>query len=295
LSFGSETGRTRSGTKGFSSKQKKLKRRKQEFHTHRRGHAQESEQLNPEELRARTILSLDRLGHQILSTEQGGYDLEDWMRSLNSLLDDFEEKIGADKVSEELRARRKQAVLSLSMAPTSAPDDVVSEIERLTQEEVSATEAIAEFERKAAATLASLKGEREACANDLKIERKKLAELREAKQSRQFFSRLLSAGPSTEQAETRVAELERKHSKLEEDIDRLRKARSALAEGDPAYVEALRRLDAARDKLADLQSAREVSRQLTREREIATKTIAEVVSSMELDRAPSGEGGVRGQ
>ena len=80
LSFGSETGRTRSGTKGISGKSnKKTKRKKQEYHIHRRAYAQESERLKPAEVRARTILALDRLGHQVLSTEPGGYDLEDWL------------------------------------------------------------------------------------------------------------------------------------------------------------------------------------------------------------------------
>ena len=76
MSFGSETGRTRSGTKGSSSKEKKQKKKKkQEFHSHRRAHFQESERHDPEEVRARTIIALDKLGHQVLSTEPGGYDL----------------------------------------------------------------------------------------------------------------------------------------------------------------------------------------------------------------------------
>ncbi len=290
MSFGSQSGRTRSGTKGSSSNQKKLKRKKQEFHTHRAGHLQESERLNPEEVRARTIIALDRLGHQILSNEPGGYDLEHWMRSLTSLLDDFQEKLGSEKVSDEFRARRQAALLSL--APRPVPDDVVAEIEKHTKEEAAAMEAIAELERKAASTLASLREEREACAKDLRLEKKKLAEVREAKQTRQFFSRLLKAGPSTEQAEKSVADLEQKLSKLEEDIDRLRKVRSA-SEGNPAYVDALRKLDEARARLAELQSARQNSVQLTQEREIATKAISEAIASMKLNGEASSEGGMQ--
>ena len=187
-----------------------------------------------------------------------------------------------------LRARRQEAVLSLSR-PTA--DGVVSEIEKETQEEAAAREAIAELERKASARLASLRGEHEACAKELKVEARKLAELKEAKQSRQFFSRLLKAGPSTERAETRVAELEQKLGKLEEDIDRSRKARSAGGEGDPAYLEAQQRLEAARNKLAELHSARDDSLQLAKEREMATKAIADVVSSMKIQGPTSTAGG----
>jgi hypothetical protein len=293
MSFGSQTGRTRSGTKGFSSKEKKLKRKKQEYHIHRRGHSQEAEQPNPADVRARTLIVLDRLGHQVLSTEPGGYDLEDWMKSLGSLLDDFQEKLGADLVGDEFQARWQEAVLSLT-TPVAA-GDIDSEIEKVIKEEAGAREAIAELERKAAATLASLREERDSTANELKLEKKKLAELKEAKQSRKFFSRIIKAGPSTDEAEMRVAELAHKHSTLEEDIERLRKARSAPTEGDPAYVEAQRRLEDARSKLADLQSARQGNIQLAQEREMATKKIAEMISSMKLDAATSSEDGARGQ
>jgi len=297
LSFGSETGRTRSGTKGFSSKQKKLKRKKQDYHVHRRGHLQEAQQLDLEEVRARTILALDRLGHQVLSTE-GGYDLQDWMKSLDSLLDDFQEKVGADQITEEFRARRQAAVLPL--ASPAAVGDTDVEIENATQEEVAARAALAELEKKAAEKLASLRDERDACGRDLKLEKERLDEIREAKQSRQFFSRLVRAGPSTEQPEKRIEELEAKLSRLEEEIDRSRKVRSALAsssagEGHSAYPEAEQRLEDARDKLISLQEARKDKIQLTKEREAATKTISELISSMTLEGPPSGRGAVQEQ
>lgn len=65
MSFGGGTGRTRSGTKGFSSKEKKQKRKKQDYHIHKRAHFQETERPDPEEVRKRTILALERLGHQV--------------------------------------------------------------------------------------------------------------------------------------------------------------------------------------------------------------------------------------
>ena len=72
MSFGGGgTGRTRSGSKGFSSKEKKEKRKKQEYHIHKRAHFQETERPDAEEVRKRTILALEKLGHQVLSTEPG--------------------------------------------------------------------------------------------------------------------------------------------------------------------------------------------------------------------------------
>jgi hypothetical protein len=286
MSFGSGTGRTRSGSKGFSSKEKK--RKKQEFHSHRRAHFQESEGLDPENIRARTILALDRLGHQILSTEPGGYDLEDWTRSLNSLLDDFQEKVGAERVTDEFRERRQEALSHLALS--SSAGEIDSEIEKLTQEEEAARTAVDEAERMATARLASLREEREACGKELKTQKEKLAQIREAKESRQFFSRILRAGPSTEESEARVSELESKLKGLEEEIELSKKARSAArggapGEGDSTYLDAKKRFEAARNKLLDLQSSKQNLLQLAREREIATQTISGMISSMKLDGA----------
>jgi len=298
LSFGSESGRTRSGTKGFSGREKKKQRRKkQEFHTHRRAHLQESGRPNPEEVTARTMLALDRLGHQVLSTEPGGYDLQDWMRNLNSLLDDFQERVGADWITDEFRARRDAALVSLSQPSFSG--DIDSEMEKLGREEGAAKEALAGLQRESAARLASLREERDACAKDLKLARERLAELKEAKRSRQFFSRLIGGGPPTEPAEARVAELEAKQSRLDSEIDHQRKARTGVVDsssqgGEPARLEAQMKLQDVRKRLEELRSARESKLQLSHEREVATKTISDLISSMrprapELDGNPTGE------
>jgi DNA repair exonuclease SbcCD ATPase subunit len=291
LSFGSETGRTRSGTKGFSNKTKKLKRKKQEFHSHRRAHLEEAQQLDPEQVRARTTLALDRLGHQVISTEPGGYDLEDWTRNLNSLLDDFEEKVGADRITDEFHQRRHAALLTL--VQPSASHDVDAEIERLIKEEAAVKEALAELARKSAAKLATLRAERDACEKELKLAKENLAELREAKQSRPFFSRLVGSGPSTDQAEAKVAELEAKLSRLGDEIDSHRRARSAPVKSAPAdggsvnpNLEAEQKLETIQRRLDELKSAKQGMLQLSHEREIATKAISEMLSSMNL--GPSG-------
>ena len=292
MSYSSGTGRTRSGTKGFSSKEKKQKRKKQDYHIHKRAHFQETERPDPEEVRKRTILALDRLGHQVLSSEPGGYDLEDWMRSLNSLLDDFQEKVGDGIVADEFRARSQQALSRL--VPSSSAREIDQEIEKITEEQEAASAAVDEAKRRASARLASLREERDAWVKELKTEKDKLAEIREAKQSRQFFSRILRAGPSTEQAEASVAELESKLKKREDEIERLRKARSAAGggtsgEGDPAYIEAQKRFEAARSKLLDLQSSRQNLLQLAQEREAATQTLSEMISALKLGGSASSD------
>ncbi|HYR03946.1 MAG TPA: hypothetical protein VEO75_01045 [Nitrososphaerales archaeon] len=293
LSFGSETGRTRSGTKvGSGNSKKKMKRKKQEYHIRRRAYIQESEHLNAEDVRARTVLALDRLGHQVLSTEPGGYDLEDWLRGLNSLLDDFQEKIGDHRIPEEFRRVRRQALLSFAQAsPLGVADP---EFEKLTLEEEAARAVLADLHRQAREKLASLREERDSCGRELKLEREKLAGMREAKEARKFFSRLVGGGPSTAQAEAKVAELESKLSRLEEEIDGSRKARAASGAGagqtGSASHEAQERLEGVRDRLLELESAKLERLQLAREREAAAKAISESISSMRLEENPPGQG-----
>jgi len=287
MSFGSNSGRTRSGSKGFSSKEKKQRRRKQEYHVHKRALYQETGRPDPAEVKTRTILALDRLGHQVLSTEPGGYDLEDWTRSLNSLLDDFQEKVGADLLGAEFVSKKQEALSCL--VPFSA-DEIDSEIERLTQEEAAARTAVDEAQRKASSRLASLREERDASAKELRAQREKLAEVKEARQSRQLFSRLLRSGPSTQQAETSVAALESKVKKLEDEIERARKARSTVTgDGDPEYIEARRRLEEAGNKLLELQTSKQDSLQLAHERAEATKTLSEMISALKLGGGASSD------
>lgn len=288
LSFGSQTGRTRSDSKGFSSKEKKTRRKKQEFHNHRRLHGQEAARPDPEEVRARTMLALDRLGHQVISTEPGGYDLQDWVRSLDSLLDDFQDKIGTEHVTEELRARRKEAVehlVGLSRSRTADP-----EIERLLREEMEARSALDDAERRATARLSSLRNDQEARERDLKAERQRLAAVKGARESRGLFSRLLRSGPSTEEVETSVAEIEADLRRIEEEVGKARKAKGSTQEADSEVLEARRRLLSISEELMSRQEAAQTSLQLAQEREQATQAISGVISSMRL-AAESGQSG----
>jgi chromosome segregation ATPase len=288
LSFGSQTGRTRSGAKGFSSKEKKQKRKKQEFHTHRLGHLQQSGTMDLEAVRTRTVLALDRLGHQVLSSEPGGYDLDHWKRSFDSLLDDFVEKIGEARTTEEFHAKRREAEGYLTLP--SGPTEFDSEIARLLKVEDEAKASLEEAKRKAAARLVSLKNEREACVRDLKAKKEKVEELKAADQSRGFFTRrVLKTGTSIAKAEAEVKEVESKISALGEEIERSRKVRATSAgspgDGESEYVEAERKLNDARAELANVESAKQVAMQLAQERERATQAVAQAISAMKFDGA----------
>jgi hypothetical protein len=320
LSFGSETGRTRSGTKGFSNKAKKLKRKKQEYHTRRRARFQEVEQLDPAQARVRATLALDRLGHQVISTEPGGYDLEAWTRNVDVLLDDFQEKVGQDRVGAEFREASREAIRQLVRPSTREVD---SEIEALREEEQAAKTSLAELTKKMAAKLASLREERAVCERDLKAERERLADLKEARQKTSFLSRFVRTGPSTQPAEQKVAALEAKLKDIDDQIDEYveKKKRSARAgdassqrdsvaasdgEATPSSSPSSpslspsssssspddihQRLEVIYDRLVELQSLKQSMLQLTKEREIAAKKIADMMSSLDLGPPPEANG-----
>jgi uncharacterized coiled-coil protein SlyX len=276
LSFGSAAGRTRLGSKGSSSKAKKLKRKKDEFHSHKKLHIPETGPLDLEQVKARTVLALDRLGHQVLSSEPGGYALESWMKNFNSLLDDFQEKIGPGRLPTEFDGRRREITALLLTPPDSSGID--SEIENLLQEQDGAGKVIEEEAAKTTARLRSLRGERDGCEKDIKEEKRKLAEMNEAKQSRRFFSRLRRAGPSTETSEERIKKLESRLSKIVGEIDELQRARAA----DSPVALAREKVESIQKKLDELRLSKQAKSQFSREREVAAKTMSEVVSQIQV-------------
>jgi uncharacterized protein YhaN len=271
--------------KGSSSKAKKLKRKKDEFHSHKKLHIQETGLPDLEQVKARTMLAFDRLGHQVLSSEPGGYDLQSWMKSFNSLLDDFAEKVGPGRLPTGFDDRRREISAALLVAPDSSDTD--SEIAKLVQEQEVARKVVEDGARKAANRLNSLREERQKCEKDLKEETKKLADLNEEKQSRRFFSRVLRAGPPTAQSEATIKELESSLSKIAEEIERLQKLRAAITGGSPTdgsseLVDAQQRVESIQKKLDDLRLAKQGKRQFAQEREMAAKTMSDIVSQMQV-------------
>lgn len=208
------------------------------------------------------------------------------MRNFDSLLDDFQDKVGAERVTEDFRARRQEAS---SLLKVSSPgSDLDEEIEGLVRDEADAQSALEEAQRKAAERLASLREDRDRRAKQLREEKERLKEMENSRQSRTFFTRVLRTGPSTEAAKERVAELETKLAGVEAEIERSRK-KGRSAGGEDGLLEIEQRLESARNKLAETQTARRERSQLTKEREIAAQAISSAIATMKLDETPSGE------
>lgn len=274
MSYGNIPRSSRSGGKGAAPK-KSGKKRKQEFHKHRQQQQRETETLSTEQAKARAIASLEKLGHQKLSTEPGGYDLQSWLKSLNMLLDDLQERMGETGLPPEYYKKREEAERGILLAGD------LSEIDRT----------IASLFAEANEAQAALEGERNrihARLEEIDLENNRLAKEMENVRSAQegqdgdekstsFFGRLLgrdkhqreAAEEKLEESQSMLKTLEDEASVLRADLERLDSAR----EGSPAQ-----KLAVAKSRIGEAQSRREQTMQLSQEREALTSELIGLIS-----------------
>ena len=89
----------------------------------------EATKLDYDELKARTITALHKLGEQKFSEEPGGYSLENWTHGVEVLLDDFEMKMGHANLTPEYTERRRLLTEFVSKPIDVAPlDREISEV-----------------------------------------------------------------------------------------------------------------------------------------------------------------------
>ena len=117
---------------GKGAAQRKEKKKKQEYHRRKLKYV-EQEPVDFEHLKERTTAALQKLGQQVFSTESGGYSFQDWMKSFNFLLDDFEEKVGASNLPEEYSGKRSELTAELLILVDTPEID--SELERIRKEQ----------------------------------------------------------------------------------------------------------------------------------------------------------------
>ena len=86
--------------------QKPVKRKKQDFHTHKIKFSDQAEQRDQTTIKDRTVVSLVHLGSQRFSEGPGAYSLDNWLKSFNLLLDDFEIQMGSQSLPKEYYEER---------------------------------------------------------------------------------------------------------------------------------------------------------------------------------------------
>ena len=300
LSYGRSSGRGGSFNRSGPSS-KKDKKKKQEFHKHKVKFSDE-EKLDFASLKERAIVSLDHLGKQHFSEE--GYGFENWMTSFNMLLDDFEERAGAENLPKEYVEKRQKLSAGLVRASDSSSLDI--EIAKLQAEQrdmmdklqkMSAQSTHDKESQDRAAKIDTLNEERSKYEALLREEKERLEERKlEIEDSKKFFKRIFrsSSGPSLESIEARISDLRGKLEALDRKLSEHKLKREVSgyrvltpAEIRVAFPDEQAELDAIDSKLEKLQEKKLAASELSEERENATKTIAEILSKIELGPAES--------
>jgi DNA repair exonuclease SbcCD ATPase subunit len=296
LSFGSS-----SGGRG-SYERKNVKRKKQSFHTHKVRVSTEEQPQDFAALKSKVIVSLAHLGEQKFSAEPGGYAFENWMKSFNLLLDDFEDRAGPQSLPREYYMKRQELTASLfKRTPDSA--DLDKQLSNLADEERKLNRAIA-------LSSARNRAEREKSEKEQKIQeleeqaKKNKTELEELKrrlalrkkdvqESRGLFRRFVSGlsrppdATPVEVLETNERELVSQIQSSEHKISELR-AKITEAEmhlsGEDVQIlseeEMRTKLAETAEKIEEIEARKMESAQLSEERKEVTRALSETISKL---------------
>jgi uncharacterized small protein (DUF1192 family) len=253
-------------------------KKKQEFHRHKVRFT-EIPRLDHNELKERTIIALDRLGHQRFSSESGGYSLENWLHGVNILLDDFEEKIGRSSLSSEYVDRRRELTSRLTRpADLSVLDNKIA---GLKTKEAESLRAINDKRAETVARVAEIHDELGRCSAELSEQKGKLGTYPE-KNSGSLFRRLLgqdSTAPN-KALTVRVSELESTLAALNSELAQQKRTLKAIdSHSDESPVnERWVELEKLRVELKELEDVKLEKTQLAKEREEFAATLASTIS-----------------
>ncbi len=292
LSFSSSSGRSRSSSKGSAGK-KSTKKKKQEFHTTRRKAAKE-EQPDLANIKERTVSALGHLGQQKFSGEPGGYDIKSWVKSLRLLLEDFESKVGEDRLPADYASQKNKVLENLSKDPDTS--EIEGQIEATRKEEVEIKHKLDRETDRVAARIVEVRNENERHSKELESEKTKLEQLNEERKQVSFFSKLVGRkGPTTKPVEDRITELKLLLASLEAERVSLANARESInrnpTSGADPYGDDWKRLDEAGRRIGELEAEVKSRMQRAQERADAAEALAKLVSAMPVasSEAPEAE------
>jgi len=250
----------------------------QSFHQ-RKIRIQETPKLDFDQLKARTINALNKLGQQKFSTEPGGYSLDNWYRGVNVLLDEFEEKAGATKLSPEYLASRHELNELLSKPiPTSSIDENISQLNT----SISDIESKIEAERaEIVSGISELKAAHARCSDELERERRRVAGAAAVQNNNSLVSRLLGRNKAqTKEPESRISELESNLAVLSNEVIEQQKQLNMINIRSPGsrFAEEWNQLESMQTRLKQQEKERSDKIQLVKERAEATTSIADAIS-----------------
>jgi len=252
----------------------------QPFHQ-RKIRIRETPKLDFDQLRAKTINALNKLGQQKFSTEPGGYALENWTKGVNVLLDEFEESVDAAKLSPEYRASRRELNERLSKPVLLASIDEEASQLRANTSEIEGK--IGTERAQIVSRISELKAAQAKYSGELERERRREADAAAEQSSSSLFNRLLGRNKTqSESPESRLKELESKLAVLPDEILEQQKQLKMidLRSPDSRFVEEWNRVESMQTRLKELEKERLDRIQLVKERAEMTGSLADAISRM---------------
>jgi len=236
------------------------------------------------ELKERTIIALDKLGHQKFSSEPGGYSLEYWMKGVNLLLDDFEREVGKGKLPTGFSERRRQLTeFLLKPVDTSSIDGSISELK---MKEGEVTRKVQTARGQVASRLGELQKELDSWSAELEKGREEAAASGAGEPPRSILGRLLGRAQtsSAKASQAQARESEQKIQSLTEEISRQRKLLKSIDQRSPQtpLAEEWKVLESIQARVGELEGERMEKVQLVKERVEVTASLADVISKMAL-------------
>lgn len=253
----------------------------QSFHP-RKIRIQETPRPNYDELKARTINALNKLGQQRFSTESGGYSLDNWIKGVNMLLDVFEKEVGSGLLSPAYLEKRRQLNDYMSRpVSTSLIDEEISVLRR----KIADVEGRIDSERaQIASKLTDLRDEQSRCSEELIQEQDRISSEAVPRSSGSILRRLLGGNPKppTKDPESRVKDLQSRFDTLSSEILEQQKLLVSIDKrsAESPYSSEWNELDSLRTRLDALDGERLGMVQLVKEREDVTASIAKEISTM---------------
>ena len=275
------------GRQGSSAAQRKDKKRKQEFHKHKIKFVEE-ESLNFDGLKSKVSISMEKLGNQIFSNEPSGYTFDNWLKSYNLLLDDFEERADPKNLPKEYYDARQRLTAKL-LEPVDVSDIDAEIIEREKEAEsvkLRISEALKESENRLAqqksenSKIEELKKEQTQSTKELEDAQDEL-EVTRSKQS--FFNKLFSRQSTpVDILRNRVNSLRQKNEGIAQDIQRLEEDRDSKEVADDELNDLRERLISLQQEIGDLQGRKLEREQSGEKRKQITSELCGIISGLQL-------------
>jgi hypothetical protein len=236
------------------------------------------------QIRTRTIIALDRLGHQKFPAESGGYSLENWVKGVDLLLDEFEEKIGWARLPVGY-AEKRRLLMEYVLRPVDTTS-IDNDISDLRQKEAELVRRLHEARARTNSRIDELQDELVRRTAEVEEAKAPVIEAKSPTRSRSFFKLIFGrTSESTEEVQQgKVLEAEERLRSLPNEIIEQQKVLKSFDQRSPdsPMAEEWRTLESLQSRIAELEGQRLEKIQLVKERQQITASFADMISKIPL-------------